>query len=159
MSVMDKPLKALFYVQHLLGIGHLMRAGTLTRALEANGIEVTLVSGGTPVPNFESGATHFVQLPPTRAVDKYFKVLVDEDDHEIDDAWKLRRRDHLLDIYRQTLPDIVLIELYPFGRRQMRFEIEPLLIEAQQSKIDGGTAPLIVSSVRDILERHPGRTR
>lgn len=159
MSVMDKPLKALFYVQHLLGIGHLMRAGTLTRALEANGIEVTLVSGGTPVPNFESGATHFVQLPPTRAVDKYFKVLVDEDDHEIDDAWKLRRRDHLLDIYRQTLPDIVLIELYPFGRRQMRFEIEPLLIEAQQSKIDGGTAPLIVSSVRDILVEpdKPGR--
>ena len=29
--------KILFYVQHLLGIGHLMRAGTLARALEAGG--------------------------------------------------------------------------------------------------------------------------
>lgn len=156
---MDKPLKALFYVQHLLGIGHLMRAGTLTRALEANGIEVTLVSGGAPVPDFESGASHFVQLQPTRAVDKYFKVLVDEDDREIDDAWKLRRRDLLLDVYRRTAPDSVLIELYPFGRRQMRFEIEPLLIEARQSKTNGGFQPLIVSSVRDILVEpdKPGR--
>jgi len=148
---MAGPLKALFYVQHLLGIGHLMRAGTLTRALEANDIEVTLVSGGAPVPGFESGASHFVQLPPTRAIDKFFKVLVDENDREIDDAWKTRRRDLLLDVYRQTSPDIVLVELYPFGRRQMRFEIEPLLVEARQAKSDHNGLPLIVSSVRDIL--------
>ena len=156
---MDKPLKTLFYVQHLLGIGHLMRAGTLTRALEANGIEVTLVSGGEPVPNFASGATHFVQLPPTRAVDKYFKVLVDENGREIDDDWKLRRRDLLLDVYRRTAPDIVLIELYPFGRRQMRFEIEPLLVEARQNKTSGTGRPIIASSVRDILVEpdKPGR--
>lgn len=156
---MAGPLKALFYVQHLLGIGHLMRAGTVTRALEANGTEVTLVSGGTPVPGFESGASHFVQLPPTRTVDKYFKVLVDEDGREIDDAWKDRRRDLLLDVYRRTAPDIVLVELYPFGRRQMRFEIEPLLIEAQQAKSDRNGLPLIASSVRDILVEpdKPGR--
>lgn len=156
---MAGPLKVLFYVQHLLGIGHLMRAGTLTRALEANGIAVTLVSGGSPVPGFESGASHFVQLPPARAVDKYFKVLVDENDREIDDAWKHRRRDLLLDVYRRTAPDIVLVELYPFGRRQMRFEIEPLLIEARQAKPDRNGLPLIASSVRDILVEpdKPGR--
>jgi predicted glycosyltransferase len=148
---MDRPVKALFYVQHLLGIGHLMRAGTLTRALEANGIEATLVSGGTPVPGFDSGATHFVQLPPTRAVDRYFKVLVDENDCQIDDAWKQRRCELLLDVYRRTAPDIVLVEMYPFGRRQMRFEIEPLLAEARQDKTGRGGAPLIASSVRDIL--------
>lgn len=159
MIAMDRPLKVLFYVQHLLGIGHLMRAGTLTRALEANGIDVTLVSGGAPVPGFDSGASRFVQLPPTRAIDKFFKVLVDEDDREIDDAWKDRRRELLLDVYRQTEPDIVLIELYPFGRRQMRFEIEPLLIEARQAKPDRGGLPLIASSVRDILVEpdKPGR--
>ncbi len=156
---MAKPLKVLFYVQHLLGVGHLMRAGTLTRALEANGIAVTLVSGGAPVPGFDSGATDFVQLPPTRAVDKYFKVLVDEDDRQIDDAWKDRRRDLLLDIYRRTSPDIVLVELFPFGRRQMRFEIEPLLTAARRDKTDGEGRPIIVSSVRDILVEpdKPGR--
>lgn len=143
--------RILFYVQHLLGIGHLMRAGTLTRALEAGGLEVTLVSGGTQVPDFDSGATHFKQLPPARAVDKFFKVLVDENDREIEDAWKANRRDLLLDIYRETSPDIVLIELYPFGRRQMRFEIEPLLEAAKQTEGGSGHRPVIVSSVRDIL--------
>ena len=156
---MGQPVKALFYVQHLLGIGHLMRAGTLTRALKANGIEVTLVSGGTPVPGFQGGATHFVQLPPTRATDRYFKILVDENDRQIDDAWKQRRCELLLDVYRRTAPDIVLVEMYPFGRRQMRFEIEPLLTEARQQKAGHRGRPLIASSVRDILVEpdKPGR--
>jgi len=30
-------------------------------------------------------------------------------------------------------PDIILIEMYPFGRRQMRFEIEPLVEAAAKS--------------------------
>ena len=145
--------KILFYVQHLLGIGHLMRAGTLARALEAHGFDTTLVSGGTHVPGFDHGTSRFIQLPPTRATDKYFKVLVDEHDNRIDDAWKDGRRARLLAIEDELRPDIILIELYPFGRRQMRFEIEPLL-EAAQAR--GAQRPLIASSVRDILVE-PGK--
>ncbi len=145
--------KMLFYVQHLLGIGHLMRAGTLSRALEARGFEVTLVSGGTHVPGFHHGATRFVQLPPTRATNKFFKVLVDEHDQIIDEAWKADRTARLLAIEEEVRPDIVLIELYPFGRRQMRFEIEPL-IEAAHARPT--PRPLVVSSVRDILVE-PGK--
>ena len=147
MTTMAARPRILFYVQHLLGIGHLMRAGCLTRALEAHGFAVTLVSGGTPVPGFESGADRFVQLPPTRAVDVYFKVLVDEHDRKIDDAWKAARRDRLLALYDETAPDIVLIEMYPFGRRQMRFEIEPLLERARAD----ARRPIVASSIRDIL--------
>jgi len=148
--------KILFYVQHLLGIGHLMRAGTLARALEAGGFETLLVSGGTPVPGFDSGAARFIQLPPTRATDKFFKVLVDENDNQIDDVWKAGRRDRLLEIYEAEKPDIILIEMYPFGRRQMRFEIEPLIEKARDH---GEGRALIVSSVRDILVEpdKPGR--
>lgn len=148
--------KILFYVQHLLGIGHLMRAGTLARALEAGGFDTLLVSGGTPVPGFDASPARFEQLPPTRATDKFFKVLVDEDDNQIDDAWKAGRRERLLDLYVRETPDIVLIEMYPFGRRQMRFEIEPLLDAARNQ---GMRRPLIVSSVRDILVEpdKPGR--
>lgn len=148
--------KILFYVQHLLGIGHLMRAGTLARALEAGGFETVLVSGGTHVPGFDAAPARFEQLPPTRATDKYFKVLVDADDKQIDDAWKAGRRDRLLDIYAREAPDIILVEMYPFGRRQMRFEIEPLLEAARDQK---ARRPLIVSSVRDILVEpdKPGR--
>lgn len=139
--------RILFYVQHLLGIGHLMRAACLTRALEANGFAVTLVSGGAPVPDFDSGASDFVQLPPTRAVDVYFKVLVDAHDNPIDDAWKANRRAQLLALYDATAPDIVLVEMYPFGRRQMRFEIEPMLEHARAD----ARRPVIASSIRDIL--------
>jgi len=145
--------KILFYVQHLLGIGHLMRAGTLARALEAGGFDTLIVSGGTAVPGFDPAPARFVQLPPTRATDKYFKVLVDEHDNRIDDAWKAMRRDRLLDIHAAERPDIVLIEMYPFGRRQMRFEIEPLIAAARDG---GATRPRIVSSVRDILVE-PGK--
>lgn len=145
--------KILFYVQHLLGIGHLMRAGTLARALETDGFETTLVSGGAPVPGFDPGASQFEQLSPTRATDKFFKILVDENDRQIDDSWKAARAAALLDIYAQTRPDIILIEMYPFGRRQMRFEIEPL-IEAARGET--GARPMIVSSVRDILVE-PGK--
>jgi len=153
---MNRRPKILFYVQHLLGIGHLMRAGALARALEAGGFETLLVSGGTNVPGFDPGAARFVQLPPTRATDKFFKVLVDENDNQIDDAWKANRRDRLLEIYEAEAPDIILIEMYPFGRRQMRFEIEPLI---EKARSQGEGRPLIVSSVRDILVEpdKPGR--
>jgi predicted glycosyltransferase len=139
--------RVLFYVQHLLGIGHLKRAATLTRTLQASGMSVMLVSGGAEIPGLDLGDAALVQLPPVRAVDIYFKELVDDNGRTIDDAWKAARRDRLLASFARLQPDIVMTELFPFGRRQLRFELIPLL--------DAATAqpnrPLIVSSVRDIL--------
>ena len=61
---------------------------------------------------------------------------------------KARRRDMLLATLAAVQPDIVVIEAYPFGRRQMRFELLPLLdaIAAMTPK------PAVVTSVRDILQ-------
>jgi predicted glycosyltransferase len=73
--------KVLFWVQHLLGIGHLKRTSTLARALAAGGFDVTVVSGGFPVPGLRLGGAKLVQLPPVRAVDVYFKMLHTEDAH------------------------------------------------------------------------------
>ena len=39
----------MIYVQHLLGIGHLMRARLIAEALADVGFEVTLVSGGMAI--------------------------------------------------------------------------------------------------------------
>lgn len=141
---------ALLYVQHLLGIGHLMRAGALAQGLEAGGIRVVLVSGGMPVPVLDVGASRFEQLPPVRAADDSFKVLVDEAGNPVNDAWKARRRERLLAIFDREAPHILITELFPFGRRQMRFELEPLLERARS--IRGPIRlPVIASSVRDIL--------
>jgi len=146
----DQSITALIYVQHLLGIGHLVRAGALARGLEAAGIRVVLVSGGMPASLRGAPASRFEQLPPVRAADESFKVLVDEAGNAIDESFEALRRKRLLEIFDSERPDVVVTELYPFGRRRMRFELDALLERARALRGQTGL-PLIVSSVRDIL--------
>ena len=68
----------LFYVQHLLGIGHLRRSAAIARALDAAGVKVVFVSGGLPVPGLDIGATRLIQLPPLKSLDEHFSSLVDD---------------------------------------------------------------------------------
>jgi len=139
--------RVFIYVQHLLGIGHLKRAATLACAVAAQGMEVTLASGGPPVEGLAADGVKLVQLPPARAADLGFQTLVDEVGREIDPAWKQKRCRVLLDAWGAASPHVLVIELFPFGRRQMRFEILPLL-EAATSRAQ---RPAIACSVRDIL--------
>jgi predicted glycosyltransferase len=136
-------MKALIWVQHLLGIGHVRRAALIARAMTEAGLDVTVASGGFPVAGVSYGDARVVQLPPARAADKSFKLLVTEGDRPLDDAWKKRRSTALLSLADEVDPDILLLETYPFGRRQFRFELLPLL--------DHLTRPLVAASVRDIL--------
>jgi len=141
----------MFHVQHLLGIGHLRRAATLSRHFAAAGHDTVLTSGGMPVPGLDIGGARLVQLPPVRATDKLFKVLADDSGAVIDEAFKARRAEMLVDTLRRHRPDILFIELFPFGRRQLRFELLPL-VEAARAL---SPRPRIVSSVRDILVQSP----
>ncbi len=143
--------RVLFYVQHLLGIGHLKRAVTLARALGGAGAAVTLVSGGPAVPGLDAGRARFVQLPPVTAGDRTFKVLIDEAGREMDEALRKARAAALVALVAETAPDAVITELYPFGRRQLRSEILAML-EAAAARTP---RPLILSSVRDILVTPP----
>ncbi len=87
----------LFYVQHLLGIGHLRRALRLVEALTKEGVRVTLVSGGDKLPELAGAAAErVVQLAPIRTRDAGFKDLVDGDGRPIDDALRAVRRETLL---------------------------------------------------------------
>ena len=144
----------LFHVQHLLGIGHLTRAATLARSLAAGGFEVTVVSGGEPVPGVDFGRARLVQLPPARVADRRFKHLLDARGQPAGDAWKADRRERLLALYEEVGPDLVLTELFPFGRRQLRFELLPLLDRAAGDRARTGR-PRIACSVRDILVESP----
>jgi predicted glycosyltransferase len=140
--------RVMIYVQHLLGIGHLQRSAIVARACADAGLEAMLVSGGAPVPDLDLRGVRFVQLPPTVAADPSFKVLLDAEGRPVDDAWKARRRDRLLELWRGFHPHALVIELYPFGRRLMRFELLPLLEAAQAA----AQRPVIVSSARDVLQ-------
>lgn len=143
----SRPLRALFYVQHLLGIGHLKRAATLTRAMEGAGFAVTIVSGGKAVPGLDIGNADFVQLAPMRSADEHFLVMLDDNDRPIDDTYRRERGDRLLETVERVRPHLILTELFPFGRRGLRSEIIPML-EAGRAQPQN---PAIVCSVRDIL--------
>ncbi|HQS15850.1 glycosyltransferase [Reyranella sp.] len=141
--------RVFFYVQHLLGIGHLRRAATLARALAAGGFDVLLVSGGAPVDGLALGGARLHQLPPVRAADARLKELARLDGSPLDEAFRASRTRQLLDLFEAEQPDILLTEQFPFGRTQLRFELLPLLEAAQ----DRPSAPWIVSSIRDVLRR------
>ena len=147
-------IKVMFYVQHLLGIGHLARASRIAEAMAARGMTVTMVTGGLPVPGFPAPGIPNLTLPPIVAA-QGFSGLNDQHGQPIDDIFRAQRRDALLAAFDQLAPDILLIEAFPFGRRQVRFELLPLLAAARTRH----PRPLIASSVRDILQanRKPGR--
>ena len=146
--------RILLYVQHLLGIGHLKRAATLAAALGDAGCEVTFVTGGNPVPGVVPPNAHVVQLPAAGTVDLDFRSLLDAHGVPVDESWRTRRREQLLEAFRAARPHALIIELFPFGRRQMRFELLPLLDAARAAS----PRPLIVSSVRDVLgQRDPAK--
>jgi len=117
----------MIYVQHLLGIGHLMRARLLAEAIADRGLEVHLVSGGMPIGGRMPRGVRTVQLPPIRVSDASFTPLRDADFTPIDDAYRERRRALLLAAFAEAAPAAVLFETFPFGRRSLRFELMPLL--------------------------------
>jgi predicted glycosyltransferase len=139
--------RVFFYVQHLLGIGHLKRAAAIARALVEAGAAVDFVLGGAPVSSIAPAGVRTVQLPPAVSSDAQFTHLLDEHGNKVDERWKARRKQALLDALEDSKPDIVLLEMYPFGRRQFRFELLPLLDRVAASV----AKPLISVSVRDIL--------
>lgn len=139
--------RVFFYVQHLLGIGHLKRAAAIARALVEAGAEVDFVLGGAPVAGIAPPGARVVQLPPAVASDAQFTNLLDEHGDKVDERWKVKRKQALLDAFEAAKPDIVLLEMYPFGRRQFRFELLPLLDLAAAPF----PKPVVAVSVRDIL--------
>jgi predicted glycosyltransferase len=147
--------RVLIHVQHLLGTGHLQRAALVARALIAEGAAVTLVTGGMPLPGFALDGGRIVQLPPLKATDASFRTLVGPDDRPLDDAMKAERRRLVLAAFADSRPHAVVTETYPFGRRALRFELEPL-IEAVRS---ARPRPVLVASIRDILVAKPDPAR
>lgn len=140
--------RILFYVQHLMGVGHVFRAMRIVKALTAAGMAVDLIYGGEPIPNFRANGARVHFLPPLRAVGEAFNKLEDSAGNPLTDDYRNHRRDKLLAILEEVRPDVVVTEAFPFGRRQMRFELLPLLETARQMN----PRPIIVSSVRDILQ-------
>jgi predicted glycosyltransferase len=134
-----KPV-ALLYCQHSLGLGHFIRALTLARAL-VPAFQVIFINGG-PIPREIAlpKTIRFLHLPPLR---------MNADGHLVGDgdvdAILTQRRDQLLSLASTANPALLIVELYPFGRKKFAVELDPLIEKVRRS---GGK---IACSVRDIL--------
>lgn len=151
----------LFYCQHAPGLGHLVRSWALAAEL-AHDFDVVVLSGaaqpgGLPPPR----GVRTIALPPVgessvpptaggslRAVDAVLASL---------------RRNLILDAFRRLQPQVIVIELFPFGRKKSAAELLPLLEEAAAN---ANPRPMVLCSLRDIVvsrgedqEEHDERAR
>ena len=134
----------LFYCQHSVGMGHLMRSLALTRSLSTR-FDVTFVSGGAVPRIAATGGLRLVPLPPV-GLDERGRMVSRDGRRTLERALDARRR-LLIDTYRAVRPRVVVVELFPFGRRKFSSEIEPILELAR----GGSPRPLVCCSLRDIL--------
>ncbi len=143
---MRKP-RLLFYCQHAIGMGHLTRAFALSRSL-CEAFHVVFLSGGHFPPGMAvPSGVELVQLPPLGMDED--KQLVSLDARYSLSQAKAARRALIERTFRSCDPQVVLIELFPFGRKKFADEIVPLL---ELAHAPGGHArPLVLCSLRDIL--------
>jgi predicted glycosyltransferase len=138
----------MFYCQHVLGIGHLVRSAEIVRELSRDS-QVLFISGGERPEGFrfpESNNIEVLQLPPLKTDPDFSNLQVCGSSRSMDETKKLRRT-MLLQAVAKHQPDAIVTELFPFGRKKFRFELLPLLESVHRQS----RRPLVVSSVRDIL--------
>ncbi|WP_147107473.1 glycosyltransferase family protein [Tateyamaria sp. syn59] len=140
-------MQVTFVVTHLLGTGHLARALTLGRAFATAGDTVTVISGGRPVPHFDTTGVTLLQLPALRSDGTDFSNLLTDDNVTADAAYLEARMAALLAHVQASPPDVLITELFPFGRRTLKHEFQALLSAVKALP----SPPLILSSIRDIL--------
>ncbi|MEC9367261.1 MAG: glycosyltransferase [Pseudomonadota bacterium] len=147
--------RLLIHVQYLKGIGHLQRMGLIAEAAAAEGLEVHIASGGLPLPFFAPKGAGLHQLPPLQAGPGGFSDLRDEAGAPINEEWLADRRDRLLGLFAELRPDALLIETFPFGRRQLTGELTALIEAARASR----PRTRIACSIRDVLQQETRKDR
>jgi len=142
---MKKP-SLLFYCQHSLGMGHLVRSFALVRAL-AEQFHVIFLNGGRLPDNVSvPPGVELVQLPPVGMNEDATLSSLDPD-LSLEECQRLR--EHLmLSTAQSARPSGVVVELFPFGRKKFRGELVKLFDAVR----DGGSRRVpIICSLRDIL--------
>ncbi len=139
-------MNVLIVVTHLLGTGHLSRALTLGRAFASVGHKVTVASGGMPAPQLDHRGVTLLQLSPIRSDGTNFTRLLDSTGQEAGTATMGQRKNALIAAL-DPAPDILITELFPFGRRVLGDEFRALLDAAKALPCP----PVILASIRDIL--------
>jgi predicted glycosyltransferase len=141
---MSKRPALLFYCQHAMGMGHLVRSLALAASL-ADRFRVVLLNGGLMPSGIKlPEQLEVINLPPL-GLDN--GRLVSRDGSDLGQA-KRDRQELILKSFQSLRPEVLLVELFPFGRKKFEFELLPLL---EQSRKQIAGRPLVACSLRDIL--------
>jgi predicted glycosyltransferase len=135
----------LFYCQHSVGLGHLVRSFALAGALAERFRVVLLCGGRVPSALRPPRDVELVPLPPL-GVGSNGAFTSHDARLSVDDA-RVVRRDAILRTFRSLRPEAVVIELFPFGRAKFARELVPMLEEARAAP----NPPFVACSLRDIL--------
>ena len=138
--------RVLFYCQHSLGLGHLARSLALVDELVRT-CDVVLLNGG----RFPDGTVipegcRVVNLPPLGHDGGY--ALVSHDPAFTVETACAARAATVVEVLGEFAPDLLVIELYPFGRKKFEFELGPLLAA---NAAYGESRARVLCSLRDIL--------
>lgn len=143
---MSRRASLLFYCQHSLGMGHLVRSLALAAGLSGR-FRVSFLNGG-PLPaglKIPAGV-EIVNLPPL-GLDADGQLVSRDRRRTVERAQTLRRQ-IILETYQRLRPQVLFVELFPFGRKKFSGELLPLLEEARK---EHSLRPLVCCSLRDIL--------
>ncbi len=138
-------MKIILYCQHIWGVGHYFRSLEICKALK--GHDILMVTGGaevdTPLPVY----VRTFRLPALMT-DRNYSGLFPTEKGKTLEAVKSERRRLLFELFEREAPDAFIIELYPFGRRAFRFELDPVLDGIHNGEL---YRSLVACSLRDIL--------
>ncbi len=143
-SIHQRP-SLLFYCQHSLGMGHLIRSLALAETLSVRFRVVFLNGGKVPEAVPFPKDIERIDLPPL-GMDSQSKLISLESNLDLNQV-KRQRLHQIQTMFAKAKPEVVFIEMFPFGRKKFAYELLPLLKLAQASR----PKPAIICSLRDIL--------
>lgn len=134
----------LFYCQSSLGIGHTMRSIRLLQGM-AQKFNVHFVNGAEIIDQVTYPANiNVVNLPPITADPEFLSVQCAKTGADPKNIFQQRAR-LLIRLFEQVKPNILMVELYPFGRGAFKKELDPVLKLAKKRDVK------TICSLRDIL--------
>ena len=137
----------LHYCQHSTGLGHLVRSLAVAGAL-ATRYRVVLCSGGRmPEGVAVPPGVEVLCLPPIGTGPD--GRLVSQDPGLTLEGARALRGALLLRCFEELRPAVVMVELFPLGRRKFAGELLALLERARSAT----PRPSVVCSVRDLLAK------
>jgi predicted glycosyltransferase len=144
--------RLMFYCQHILGIGHIVRSMEIVRGLMKD-FQICFINGGEIIEGFQiPDGIEVINIPAIKTDSEFKQLFVPEGFQTVDQALE-HRRDLLLQAVQKFQPDVLVVELFPFGRRRFSSELIPFI---ESARFIGSK---VVCSLRDIVVTKQDRTR